>query len=53
MELEEIFGSCKQKTNLAPRLKGDSHRHNRVIAKLNVKTEQPGADQIHGNVEVF
>jgi len=30
MESEEIFGSYKQKTNLAFRLEGDSHRHNYV-----------------------
>jgi len=30
MEGEEIFGSCKQKANLTPKLKGDSHKHDRV-----------------------
>ncbi len=27
MEGEEVFKSCKQGTNLPPRSKGDSHRH--------------------------
>jgi hypothetical protein len=30
MGVEEIFGSYKWKANLAPRSKGDSHKHNRV-----------------------
>jgi hypothetical protein len=30
MESEEIFSSYKQKVNLAPILKGDSHWHNHV-----------------------
>ncbi len=49
--------------NLTPELKRDSHWHNHVIffhfhvnhaiAKSNVQIEQLGADQIHGDVEVF
>jgi hypothetical protein len=56
MEGEEIFGSCKQKVNLTPRSKGDSHRHdyvnfshpcvNHTIIKLSVEIEQPRVDQI-------
>jgi hypothetical protein len=63
MEGEEIFGSYKWKENLAPRLEGDSHRHNRVnfshphvnhtIVRSSVHIEQPGADQIQGDVEVL
>jgi hypothetical protein len=58
MEGEEIFGSCKQKANLAFRLERDSHRHNRVnfshphvnhiIARSCVEIEQPRVDQISG-----
>jgi hypothetical protein len=51
IENEAIFGSCKlQKVNLAPILKGGSHKHNRVnfshprvnhrIVKLGVEIEQ-------------
>jgi len=56
MEGEEIFGSYKWKKNLAPRLKGDSRRHNCVnfshphvnhtIVRSSVHIEQPRADQI-------
>ncbi len=63
MEGEKIFGSCKQKANLALELKGDSHKHNHVnffhphvdhlIVRSNVEIEQLGLDQIHGNVEVL
>jgi hypothetical protein len=63
MEGEEIFGSCKRKTNLAPESRGDSHKHNHVnffhphvdhlIVRSNVEIEQLGVDQIHGNVEVL
>jgi hypothetical protein len=28
--MEEIFGSCKQKFDLLPRSKGDSHKHDHV-----------------------
>jgi hypothetical protein len=30
MEGEEIFGSCKQKEKLAPKLEGDSDKHDHV-----------------------
>jgi hypothetical protein len=60
---EEIFGSYKWKANLAPKSKGDSHKQNCVnfshlhvnhtIARLNVEIEQPGVDQIQGDVEVL
>jgi hypothetical protein len=63
MQVEEIFGSCKWKVNIAPRSKADSHRHNHVnfshphvnhtIAKSGVEVEQPGVDQIQGDVEVL
>jgi hypothetical protein len=63
IEGEEIFGPYKKKVKLAPRSKGDSHRHNyvnffhprvnHVTAKSNVQIEQLGADQIHGDVEVL
>jgi hypothetical protein len=63
MEGEEIFGSCKRKANLAPRSKGDSHRHNHVIfshpcvnhtiAKSSVEIEQSRVDQIQGDVEAL
>jgi hypothetical protein len=62
MEGEEIFGSCKQKVNLAPESKGDSHRHdcvnffhlhvNHTITKSSVDIEQPIANQIQ-DVEVL
>jgi hypothetical protein len=63
MEGEEIFGLCKQKANLAPRLEGDSHRHdnvnffhpcvNHTIIRLGVEIEQLGVNQIPGDVEVL
>jgi hypothetical protein len=63
MEGEEIFGSCKQKTNLAFRLERDSHRHNRVnfshphvnhiIARSCVEIEQPRGIKFQGDVEVL
>ncbi len=50
MEGEEIFSFCKCKANLAPRSKGDSHKHdyvnfyhpcvNHTIARSNVDNEQ-------------
>ncbi len=56
MEGEEIFGSCKQKANLTPRSKGNSHKHDYVnfshpcvnhrIIKLSVEIKQPRVDQI-------
>jgi hypothetical protein len=52
MGVEEIFGSYKWNTNLAPRSKGDSHMHNHVnfshlhvnhtIARLGVKLNNLG-----------
>jgi len=63
MGVEEIFGSYKWKANLAPKSKGDSHRHNHVnfshphvnhtIARLSVEIEPHGVDQIQGDVEVL
>jgi hypothetical protein len=63
MEGEEIFGSYKQKVNIALILEGDSHRHdhvnfshpcvNHIIARSSVEIEQPRADQIQGDVEVL
>jgi hypothetical protein len=63
MEGEEIFSFCKCKANLAPRSKGDSHKHdyvnfyhpcvNHTIARSNVDSEQLEAGQIPENhVEV-
>ncbi len=56
MEGEEIFGSYKQKVNLAPKSKMDSHKHNHVnishlhvnhiIVKSSVDIEQLVANQI-------
>ncbi len=63
MEGEEIFGSCKRKANLTPRLKGDSHKCDRVnfshpcvnhtISSSSVNTEKNVADQIENYVEVL
>jgi hypothetical protein len=63
MEGEEIYGSCKQKANLAARLKGDSHKHDRVnfshpcvshtIVSPSVNIEELVVDQIEEDVEVF
>jgi hypothetical protein len=63
MEGEEIFGSCKQKANLALGLEGDSHRHdyvifshhhvNYTIANSSVDIEEPIANQIQEHVEVL
>ncbi len=63
MEGEEIFGFYKQKANLAPRSKGDSHKHNcvnffhpcvnHIITKSNVDNEQHTTNQIWENVEVL
>jgi len=38
MEGEEIFGFYKQKPNLPPRLKGNSHKHDRVIFLAHMST---------------
>jgi hypothetical protein len=63
MEGEEIFGSYKQKANLTPGLKGDSHRrdcvnfshpcvsHTIVSSNLNIETNV--VDQIEKDVEVL
>jgi hypothetical protein len=50
MEGEEIFGSYKQKANLAPKSEGDSHKHdhvnfshlcvNHIIVRSSVDIEQ-------------
>jgi hypothetical protein len=63
MEGEEIFGSCKQKTNLPPKLEGDSHRHdcvnfshphvNHTNVSSSVNIEEVVTDQIEEDVEVL
>jgi len=63
VEGEKIFGSCKQKANLTPRLKGDSHKHdhmnfshpcvNHTITNSSVNTEKSVANQIEKYVEVL
>ncbi len=63
MEGEQIFGSCKWKVNLTLELECDSHRDdhvnfshphvNHIIVRLGVEIEQPGANQIQGDVEVL
>jgi hypothetical protein len=63
MEGEEIFGSYKQKANLTPGLKGDSHRRDRVnfshpcvshtIVSSNLNIETNVVDQIEKDVEVL
>ncbi len=62
MEGEEIFGPCKQKANLAPKLEGDSHRHDcvnfvhpcvsHIIATSSVNIQEPVVDQIEEDVKV-
>jgi hypothetical protein len=63
MEDEGIFGSYKRKTNLAPRLKGDSHTHDHMNSShlhishtsvsSSVNIEELVADQIEEDVEVL
>jgi hypothetical protein len=63
MEGEKIFGSYKWKVNLALELECDPNRHdhvnfshphvNHTIARLGVKIEQIGANQIQGDIEVL
>jgi hypothetical protein len=63
MEGEEIFGSCEQKANLAARLEGDSHKHDRVnfshpcvshtIASPSVNIGELVAYQIEEDVDVL
>jgi hypothetical protein len=63
MEGEEIFGSYKQKGNLAPRSERDSHKHNRmnfshphvnhISANSSVNIEELVTDQIEEDVEVL
>jgi hypothetical protein len=48
MEGEEIFGSCKQKTNLAFRLEGDSHKQN-CVNFFNPHVNHTIAKSTHGN----
>jgi hypothetical protein len=60
MEKEEIFGSCKWKLYLFPRLEGDSHRHNRVnffhqsvniqSGKLHMQMKWPSYNAHHDEV---
>jgi hypothetical protein len=63
MEGEEIFGSCKRKENLAPKLGGDSHKHdcvnfshphvNHTSVNSSVNIEELVAYQIEEDVEVL
>jgi hypothetical protein len=63
MECEEIFGSYKRKANLAPKLEGDSHKHDRVnffhlhishtIVNSSVDMEELVMNQIQEDVEVL
>ncbi len=63
MEGEEIFGSYKRKANLTPKLKGDSHRCDRVnfshpcvnhtIVSSSLNIEKNVVDQIEKDVEVL
>jgi hypothetical protein len=57
MEGEEFFGFCKQKANLAPKLEGDSHKHdhvnfshlrvNRIIARSSVEMNNLGQTKFY------